>query len=465
MVYMQNSLKFLKKAVVFLRRYKLIINYRFRFFVFLSILSILFLCLFFQAGSGWSDSRADEVVVITLEGPVVPVVASYVERGISFAEQHGAVACIIKLNTPGGLYQSTQEIVGHILNARVPVIVYVSPQGGWAGSAGTFITIAAHYAAMAPGTRIGAAHPVSIGPGQEGEVSVPGEKITEDAAAWVRSLAQLRGRNIQAAELAVRESKSYSDQEAMEKKLIDARARNLDELLDQLDRKEFTLQDGRKVIINTRNVVQRQMAMNLREKILLTVSTPEIAYLLFTLGMIGLIAEIYHPGAIFPGVIGGLSLLLGLYGLGNLDAYWGGVLLLVLALGLFTAEAFVVSHGLLGTGGVVSFVMGSLLLFTGSGPGIQISPWLIALTTAIFAALVGLLVLAVVRGQKRQVITGQEGIIGQVAITRTSLTPEGTVFYAGSFWNAVLEEGQAEVGEKVIITAIDGLKLRVRKKT
>lgn len=444
------------------RRYRLMIKYRFRFFVFLLV---LFVCLFLQAGSGWSDSKTGEVVVITLEGPIVPVSASYVERGISFAGQHDAVACIIKLNTPGGLYQSTQEIVGHILNARVPVIVYVSPQGGWAGSAGTFITIAAHYAAMAPGTRIGAAHPVSIGPGPEGEVSVPGEKITEDAAAWVRSLAQLRGRNIQAAELAVRESKSYSDQEAMEKKLIDARARNLDELLEQLEGKEITLQDGRKVVIHTRNVTQRQMAMSLREKILLTVSTPEIAYLLFTLGMIGLIAEIYHPGAIFPGVIGGLSLLLGLYGLGNLDAYWGGVLLLVLALGLLTAEAFVVSHGLLGTGGVVSFVMGSLLLFTGSGPGVQISPWLIALTTAIFASLVGLLVLAVVRGQKRQVVTGQEGIIGQVAVTRTSLTPAGTVFYAGSLWNAVLGEGQAEVGEEVIITAVEGLKLRVRKKT
>ncbi|MEW6276022.1 MAG: nodulation protein NfeD [Bacillota bacterium] len=435
---------------------------------------ILFFILFFIITTGvlvlgptevnCSSLPEEEVVILTVDGPIVPVVASYLGRGINLAEQEKAAACVICLNTPGGLYKSTQEIVGRILNARVPVVVYVSPQGGWAGSAGTFITVAAHYAAMAPGSRIGAAHPVSIGPGTDEKPNVPGEKITEDAAAWIRSLAQLRSRNAEAAELAVRESKSYSDQEALAKKLIDAQARDLNELLEKLQGKEIVLQDGRKVVLNTQNAPHRRLDMNLREKILATLSNPEVAYLLFTLGMIGIVAEIYNPGAIFPGVLGGLCFLLGLYGLGNLDAYWGGILLLILAFGLFIAEAFVVSHGLLGTGGLVAFVLGSLLLFTGSGPGIAINPWLIALFTTFFAALLALLVYAIVRGQTRKVITGQEGLIGQVAVARTPLNPKGTVFCAGSLWSAISEEGQVGEGEEVVITGVEGLKLRVKKK-
>lgn len=428
------------------------------------IFIIMGLVLFYPSGNNTSASPQSEIVILTVDGPVVPVIANYLERGIRLAEQNKAMACIIQLNTPGGLYQSTHEIVGYILNARTPVVVYVSPQGGWAGSAGTFITVAAHYAAMAPGSRIGAAHPVTISPDADEKTRVPSEKITEDAAAWIRSLAQLRGRNAEVAELAVRESKSYSDQEALEKGLIDARALDLNDLLEKLHGKEIVLQDGRKVILDTQNVFRRIIEMNLREKILSTLSNPEIAYLLFTLGMIGIIAEIYHPGAIFPGVLGGLCFLLGLYGLGNLDAYWGGILLLILAFGLFIAEAFVTSHGLLGTGGLIAFVLGSLLLFTGSGPGIEISLWLIAFLAAMFAALLALLVFVIVRGQTRKIITGQEGLIGQLAVTRTVLNPKGIVFCAGSLWNAVSEEGQVEEGEEVVITEIEGLKLKVRKK-
>jgi len=425
---------------------------------------IIFLgTLLYQPDILWPDPQKNEVVILAVDGAIVPVVTNYLERGIGQAEQDKATACVILLNTPGGLYQSTQEIVGRILSARVPVIVYVSPQGGWAGSAGTFITIASHYAAMAPGSRIGAAHPVTVGEDSSKE-SVPSTKITEDAAAWIRSLAQLRGRNAQAAELAVRESKSYSDQEALEKNLIDARARDLDELLRDVHGREIALQDGQKVVIQTQDVVCRRIDANLRERILSTLSNPEIAYLLFTLGMIGIVAEVYHPGAIFPIVLGGLCFLLGLYGLGNLSAYWGGVFLLILAFGLFVAEAFVISHGLLSTGGLIAFVLGSLLLYTGSGPGIGVSLWLIALLTAMFAVLLALLVFVVMRGQKRKVITGQEGLTGRIAVVRTALNPEGTVFYAGSFWNAIVREGQVEEGEEVIITGIEGLKLQVRKK-
>jgi membrane-bound serine protease (ClpP class) len=416
------------------------------------------------AGTACAGVNHNRVVALTVEGPIVPVTASYIQRGIKLAENEG-IACIIKLDTPGGLYSSTQQIVGYILNAGVPVIVYVSPQGGWAGSAGTFITIAAHYAVMAPGSRIGAAHPVSTTGQTEQSVSdVSSQKITEDAAAWVRSLAQLRGRNVQAAELAVRESKSYSDQEALKIKLIDARARTMDELLKDLNGKELTIRDGRIIILTTDNADLFPVAMNLREKILTAISNPEVAYLLFTLGMIGLIAEIYHPGAVFPGLVGVLGLLLGLYGLGTLDAYWVGIMLLVLAFGLFTAEAFVTSHGVIGAGGAVSFVMGSVLLFSGSGTGFAISPWLIAVTTAFFMALVGLLLLAVVKGQKRHIITGTEGIIGQTAVARSPLNPAGIVIFSGGLWNAVSEEGAVDEGEEVVISSVKGLKLTVKKK-
>lgn len=405
-----------------------------------------------------------EVMILTVDGPIVPVVASYLERGIDLAERENAAACVIRLSTPGGLYRSTQEIVGHILSAQVPVVVYVSPPGSWAGSAGTFITIAAHYAAMAPGSRIGAAHPVSVAPGSEEKISIPSEKITEDAAAWIRSLAQLRGKNADAAELAVRESKSYSDQEALEQKLIDVRSSDLNELLEKLHGKEIVFQDGQKATLNVRDAFRRFVDMNWREKVLAALSNPEIAYPLFTLGMAGIIAEFYHPGAIFPGVFGGLCFLLGLYGLGNLDAYWGGIFLLILAFGLFIAEAFVTSHGILGTSGLIAFVMGSLLLFTGSGPGISLSPWMVVLFTAFFAALLALLIFFIVRGQTRKVLTGQEGLIGLVGVVRTPLNPRGTVFLAGSLWNAVAEEGQVEQGKEVVVTKVEGLTLRVKRK-
>lgn len=429
-------------------------------------LALAVLILRGPAGTGLAarTQGEGEIVVLTVNGPIVPAVASYLERGIDLAAREKAAACVTQLSTPGGLYQSTQEIVGHILNARVPVVVYVSPQGAWAGSAGTFITIAAHCAAMAPGSRIGAAHPVSVAPGTEEKMGVPSEKITEDAAAWIRSLAQLRKRNAEAAELAVRQSKSFSDQEALEQKLIDVRADNLKELLEKLHGKEVTLQDGQKVTVNVKDALYRFVDMNWREKILATLGNPEIAYLLFTLEMIGIIAEIYHPGAIFPGVLGGLCFLLGLYGLGSLDAYWGGILLLILAFGLFIAEAFVASHGLLGTGGLAAFVLGSLLLFTGSGPGMRISAWLIVLLTALFALLLALLVFVIVRGQTRRIITGREGLTGQTAVARTPLNPHGTVFCAGSLWSAVVEDGPAEEGEELEVTGVEGLKLKVKRK-
>lgn len=410
------------------------------------------------AGSGTAP-----VCLARYGGPVVPITARYCERAIRYAERIGATACIIELNTPGGLYTTTQELVTTILNARVPVVVYVGPAGGWAGSAGTFITVAAHVAAMAPGSRIGAAHPVGIGPSEE-QQSIPGEKITEDASAWIRSIAQMRGRNARAAELAVRQSRSYSDEEALRLKLIDLRARNLNDLLAKLDGRTVVLSGGAKVTLRTRNAAVQEVPMNPGEKLLLALSNPDLAYILMTIGMAGLMVEIYHPGLIFPGVAGGISLLLGLYSLGTLDAYWGGILLIILAFALFIAEAFVPSHGALGAGGIVSFVIGSLILFSNGPPGMGVSISLIITTAVILAALLALLVTAVVRGQRRAVVTGSEALIGRTATARTDLNPTGTVFVAGEIWSASAESGHVKAGEEVVITGIDGLRLRVQKK-
>lgn len=431
--------------------------------------SILFISLIIavttlSAPGQTAPGHAQPVVVARYDGAVVPIAAKYCERVIQQAESMSAAACVIELNTPGGLYSTTQELVTTIVNAQVPIIVYVSPAGGWAGSAGTFITISSHIAAMAPGSRIGAAHPVSIGQGQDQQQQdIPSEKITEDAAAWVRSLAQMRGRNAEAAELAVRESKSYSDSEALQLKLIDLRARDLNELLQQTDGKKVTLSNGMEVKLQTKDAPIQRVPMNSIEKLLLDISNPDLAYILMTVGMAGIMVEIYHPGLIFPGVVGAISLLLGLYSLGTLNAYWGGVLLIILAFALFIAEAFVASHGILGAGGVVSFVTGSLLLFSGGPPGLGVSIGLIVTTALFFTALMALLVIAIIKGQKRAVTTGSEELIGKEAEVRTDLQPEGTIFVAGELWKAVAEDGPIKAGERVLVTGIDGLKLKVKR--
>ncbi len=409
--------------------------------------------------------RAPVVYVARIDGPIVPVTARYLARVLRAAGEAKAAACLVQLNTPGGLYATTQEIVTTILEAKLPVVVYVSPAGGWAGSAGTFITIAAHVAAMAPGSRIGAAHPVALGPGEtEGDTSA--QKITEDAAAWARSLAQMRGRNPRAAELAVRESRSYSDSEALKEKLVDLRARSTGELLQKLDGREVTLTGGLKVRLRTAGAVLKHLPMNKAERLLLALSNPDLAYILLTLGMAGLMVEIYHPGLILPGVVGTISLLVGLYSLGTLDAYWGGIILIVLAFALFVAEAFVVSHGVLGAGGVVSFVIGSLILFSNSPRVFSVNPWLVAATALIFTGLLAVLVTAVVRAARRAVTTGWEGLIGREAVVKRDLAPAGLVFVAGELWNAEAEESEVVIraGEVVVITGIEGLRLKVRRK-
>jgi len=412
-------------------------------------------------GSLIAAASPTTVEVLTVDGTIVPVIADYIDRGISQAERDGATVCIIELDTPGGLLDSTEKIVQKIMNADVPIVVYVSPKSAWAASAGTFITLSGHIAAMTPGTTIGAAHPVAAGGEEIPEDQM--QKIVEFSAKWMRTIAEERGRNMEEAELAVTQSKSFTDVDALEYNLIDLRADNLESLISQIDGWEVTLASGQEVIIDTTDYGTTRNEMNAIEKFLQTISDPNIAYILLSLATIGLIVEISNPGMVFPGVAGGISLLLAFYSLGVLNAYWGGLALILLAVGLFIAEYFTTSFGLLTGGGVIALVVGSLILFSES-PGIEVSRGLIAGVAAGFAAFAIFVVGAIIRGQRRRKATGAEGMIGKMAIAKTPLDPTGTVLTQGELWTAASEGGRVAPGEEVIITKVEALKLWVTKK-
>jgi membrane-bound serine protease (ClpP class) len=407
------------------------------------------------------NAGSADIEILSVDGTIVPVVASYLDRGITRAEAKGSIACIIELDTPGGLLNSTEDIVQRILNAKVPIVVYVSPSGSWAASAGTFITIAAHIAVMAPGTSIGAAHPVTVGEEMPEEVS---KKVTEYSSAWIRSIAEIRGRDPEQAELAVSQSKSFTASEALEAKLIDLQADDLESLIRQINGRKVTLAGGKEVIIDTTDYALNSNDMNPVERFLHVISDPNIAYILLSLATIGLITEISNPGLIFSGVIGGLCLFMAFYSLGVLNAYWAGLLLILLAIGLFVAEVFTPAFGALTAGGITSLVIGSLVLFSHSSPSMQINRGLIAGVTVVIAAFVIFIIGAVVRGQRRRVATGAEGLIGKVAVVKTRLSPKGTVLVEGERWTAVIDSGKAEPGEEVTITKVEGLKLVVTTK-
>ncbi len=404
------------------------------------------------------------IEVLHIKGTINPVVSDYVKRGIEHAEASDAVACIIQLDTPGGLDTAMRDIIKKIIDTRVPVVVYVSPSGARAASAGVFITLAAPVAAMAPSTAIGAAHPVSVG--AQGEATMSStmeEKVVNDAAAYIRGLAQAHGRNMEWAEKAVRESVSADAREALKLNIVDLIAPDLNNLVAQLEGRQVVMPDGRQVTLRTKGATVNHNPMTTMESFLYAISDPNIAYLLLSLAMIGIAAELYNPGLIFPGVIGGISLLLAFYSLGMLPVNYAGVLLIVLAFALFTAELFTHSFGMLTAGGITSLVLGSLILFKG-GPMFQVNPGLIATTTIIIAAFFVFVVSRVIAAHRRQATTGKEELIGKTATVRIALNPEGMVLLKGELWTAVSETGHAEPGEEVTITRVDGLKLYVNKK-
>ncbi|MFC2018046.1 nodulation protein NfeD [Chloroflexota bacterium] len=435
---------------------------------------ILLLSLFALAILATADARAaaPHVDVLEVDGAVNPTLSDYLDRGIDQAEKDDATACIITLDTPGGLLSSTEDIVNRIMRAEVPVVVYVD---GWAGSAGTFITLAGHVAAISPGSAIGAASPVS-GSGEDISETMK-KKVTEHTVAWIESIAEERGRNKQAAIAAVAEAASYSYGEALgldeiegwedlgldspllDPPLVDLGADNLDQLLEKIDGWQVTLRSGEEVTLNTKDASINYIKMSAIERFLYAISDPGIAYILFSIAMLGIIIEISHPGLLVPGIIGGVSLLLSIYSLGMLEANYAGLLLMLLAFGLFIAEAFTSTFGLLFGGGVISLIIGSLILF--SGTPFEINPWVIASVIIIFTAIFAFIVVAIIRTRRSRITTGKEGLIGQTGIAKTELDPEGTVFIKGERWNATSESGRIEPGEEVRVIEVDGLKLNV----
>lgn len=411
------------------------------------------------------QAASPRVDVLTIKGAINPVLVDYVKRGIEQAENDGAEALIIQLDTPGGLDTSMRDIIQLMVSSRVPVVVYVSPSGARAASAGVFITMAAHIAAMAPNTAIGAAHPVALSSGGEATMSsTMEEKVLNDASAYIRSLAEAHGRNIDWAEKAVRESVSATEREALDLNVIDIVAPDLEALVAQLDGRQVTMLGNQQITLHTKDAVINYVPMKTIEKFLYTIADPNIAYILLSLAMLGIMVEIFNPGLIFPGIVGVISLLLAFYSLGMLPVNYTGILLIVLAFGLFIGEVLTPGFGLFTAGGVVSLVIGSLILFKGASPVFHINPWLIAIVTIVIAGAFFFIIQRAISAHRKQAKTGREELIGKTATVRVALNPEGTVFLKGERWSAISEEGQIKPGEEVVIKSVDGLTLYVSKK-
>jgi membrane-bound serine protease (ClpP class) len=401
------------------------------------------------------------VDLITIDGSINPAVASYVEDSINYAAESGAAAIVIEIDTPGGLLTSAEKIVEAILGAPVPVIVYVSPSGASAASAGTFITEAASVAAMAPGTTIGAAHPVEEG-GEEVK-GVMGEKLENFAASWARTIAEQRGRNQDWMEEAVRHSASIGESEALSKHVIDLVAPDLRSLLKQAAGRTVKV-NGREVTLLLADATVQRVVMSFGQRVLNTLSDPNIVYLLLMAGIVGLYFEFAHPGVVFPGVAGAICLLLALASFEVLPINLAGLLLIFLGIGLLAAEAFVSSYGILGVGGVISFVLGSLFLIDTSKTNLEVNRGMIAGAAVALSAIIIGLGYVVARERRRRAVTGPEGLIGEVGEVREAIIPgtPGKVFVHGEIWRASSLDPIA-TGARAEITAIRGLELEVRR--
>ena len=412
----------------------------------------------------WSSNvfGADDIVVIKIEGAINPIMAEFVTNEIRSANASLEELIVIRMDTPGGLDTAMRKIIKAIQDSKIPVVSFVSPGGSRAASAGTFIAIASHIAAMEPGTNIGAAHPVNLMGGGAGEQArVMEEKVVNDASAYIRSLAEQRGRNAYWAELSVRKSVSVSAEEAKRLNIIDFVAVNLDSLVLALDKREVKL--GEKMVtLNTaeKNIVFKEM--NRRQRILDIISSPNVAYILMMLGLVGLYLELSNPGLILPGVIGSVSLVLALYAMQTLPISYAGLLLIVLGVVLFIVEINVMSYGLLSISGAISMFLGSIMLIDSDDPAMQISKMILYPTLGMtFLFSLGSIYLAKKAYQLRT-STGVEGLLGEVGVVKGSLNPKGRVLVHGEMWNAESDNAISD-GEKVVVEAVEGLKIKVRK--
>lgn len=408
--------------------------------------------------AAWAPCAVQKVIAVDVDGVVHPITVEIVNHALAQAQRENAELLLIRLNTPGGLFEATRQIVEKILASPVPVVTFVTPSGGRAASAGFFLLQAGDVAAMAAGTRAGAASPVLLG-GQEMD-KVMRDKVQSDAAAFMRSIVSKRGRNATLAEKAVLEARSFTDREALDNRLIDLLVRDEAELLARLNGREITRFDGRKVRLTLEQPAIITYERSLREKILAAIADPNIALALLVLGALGVYIEFSSPGLIAPGVIGGILVLLGLSALSVLPINWVGVALLLLALILFVLEAKLASHGILAAGGAVSMVLGALLLIESPLPEMRIRlPVAVGLALP-FALITSFLVTLVVRARAQKVTTGTAGMIDEVGVAYTRLAPSGKVFVHGELWNAVSSE-PVEAGKPVKVVDVRGLTLHV----
>jgi len=401
-------------------------------------------------------SAAADVYKIDIDDTIQPVSEDYIARAIDTAQSKNADALIIELKTPGGLYDSTRSIVDRILNSKVPVIVYVRP-GGWAASAGFFILQSADIAAMAPGTNTGAAHPVIPGYAMD---DVMKQKIENDSAAFIRSYVSKRGRNVEAAEKAVRKSLSFTDDEALKQNIVDVVAKDDADLLKQIDGRTITRFDGSKMTLHTANDHIVLLDMSLKQRVMSSLLDPNFAYILFAVGMMALYAEFNHPGAVVPGVIGGICILLALFAMHWLPIRYSAAALILLAFIFFALEAKFQTHGALGIGGIVCMIIGALLLVDGPIPEMRIN-WKTAVGVALpFGLITVFLTTIAMRARAAKVVTGAQGMIGMIGVARSPLTPQGKVFVNGELWNAVALV-PVKNGEPVRVRSVDGLTVEV----
>lgn len=398
------------------------------------------------------------VITSTYEGVINPVAAEYLQEAIALAEKERAQFLVFQLDTPGGLDTSMRSMIKAITGSQLPIVVYVGPTGGRAASAGVFLTLTAHVAAMAPGTNIGAAHPVAMGGGEMDDVMK--EKVENDAVAYIRSIAERRGRNVEWAENAVRKSVSATATQAKTLGLIDLIASDLPNLLQQLDGWELALGE-QTVTLRTKDARIQHFPMSWRLEAMKAISDPNIAYVLMTIGTIGLIAELYSPGAILPGIVGAISLILAFYSLQSLPVNYAGALLFILGIVMLILEVTVTSYGLLAIGGVTSMILGSLFLINQDFPYYQISWSIILPMVALAVGFAFLVVRFGVKALRAQTVTGSEGMIGLIGSAKTTLNPQGKIFVQGEIWDAV-SSATVSKGKSIQVTHVDGLTLHVK---
>jgi len=425
------------------------------------VLLAAFLSWFLQEARAQSLPTGRLVIIATIDGPILSPTRDYLARALQRAEREGATCLLVEMNTPGGVGTAMREIAMFFLNAKVPVVVYVAPSGAQAASAGAIIGLAAHILAMAPGTNIGAAHPV-MGTGGD----IPGDmraKVVNDLAAFARTIAERRGKSVQWAEGIIRKSISSTETEALRAKIADYVASNRADLFRQMNGRKVETSAGTKRL-DTLNARTQEEHHSWVEAFLLFICNPNVALLLGTIGFFGIMAEIQNPGAIFPGVVGGICLILSLYALSVLSANVAGLALLLLALILFVVDVYATSHGVLTVGGVVAFIVGALMLFHDSEVGVRISLSVIITMALITAGFSTFILSTLWRGRHRPPGSGPETLIGKEATARTPINPNGKVFADGTFWNAVnVGVEPINSGDTVVIEGRDGLTLKVRR--